>query len=88
VSIITGTPVTFAGNAAVNSTVSATATCPSGTMVGGGSLISGNDATHSIAAVTASYPSSAQVWTATATIMFHVANGQPPSVTAYALCAS
>ena len=79
--------MTFAGNAAVGSTVSATATCPSGTMVGGGSLISGNSATHAIAAVAASYPSSSQDWTATATIIFHFANGQPPSVTAYALCA-
>ena len=56
-------------------------------MVGGGSLISGNSATHAIAAVEASYPSSSQDWTATATIMLHFANGQPPSVTAYALCA-
>ncbi len=79
--------MTFAGNADVGSTVSATATCPSGTMVGGGSLISGNSATRAIAAVAASYPSSSQDWTATATIMLHFANGQPPSVTAYALCA-
>ena len=80
--------MTFAGNAAVGSTVSATATCPSGTMVGGGSLISGNSAANAIAAVIASYPASSQVWTASATIMFHFANGQPPSVTAYALCAN
>jgi hypothetical protein len=88
VSIVTGTPVTFAGNAAVGAAVSATATCPSGTMVGGGSLISGNSASHAIAAVVASYPTSSKDWTATATVMFHFANGQPPSVTAYALCAT
>ena len=57
-------------------------------MVGGGSLISGNSAANAIAAVVASYPTSSKVWTATAAIMFHVSNGQPPSVTAYALCAN
>ncbi len=80
--------MTFAGNAGVGTAVSATATCSSGTMVGGGSLISGNSTANAIAAVVASYPTSSQVWTATAAIMFHVANGQPPSVTAYALCAN
>ena len=39
------------------------------------------------AAITASYPSSATTWTVVATIVAGTqANGNPPSLTAYALC--
>jgi hypothetical protein len=68
--------------------VTSTATCSSGKMVGGGANITGNDATRTLAAVTSSYPSAAATWTATATAFVHTANGSPPSITAYALCAS
>jgi hypothetical protein len=57
-------------------------------MVGGGANITGNSAANTLAAVTSSYPSAAATWTATATSFLHASNGSPPSVTAYALCAS
>jgi len=85
VTIVAGTAGAFPGNAAIGATVTSTATCSSGKMVGGGANITGNDAAHTIAAVTSSYPSAAATWTATATAFVHAANGTPPSVTAYAL---
>jgi hypothetical protein len=88
VSLVTGTAAAFAGNAIVGDTVTATASCSTGTMVGGGANIAGNSATKQIAAVTASYPSAADTWTVVATEVVHAGNGSPPSVTAYALCAS
>ena len=68
--------------------VSATATCSTGKMVGGGANITGNSAGNAIAAVISSYPTAAATWTATATEVIHASNGSPPLVTAYALCAS
>jgi hypothetical protein len=56
-------------------------------MVGGGASVTGNSASNAIAAVTSSFPSAANTWTATATELIHTANGAPPSITAYALCA-
>ena len=88
VTIVTGTAGNYPGNAAVGATVTSTATCSSGKLVGGGANITGNDAARTLAAVTSSYPSAAATWTATATAFVHTANGTPPSVTAYALCAS
>jgi Collagen triple helix repeat (20 copies) len=87
VTIVTGTAVAFTGNAAVGATVTATATCASGTMVGGGANITGNSTSNHMAVVTASYPSATSTWTAIATEVLHFANGSAPSVTAYALCA-
>jgi hypothetical protein len=86
VTIVTGTAVAFAGSAAVGATVTATATCASGTLVGGGANITGNSTSNHMAVVTASYPSATSTWTAIATEVLHFANGSPPSVTAYALC--
>jgi len=88
VTIVTGMAGAFPGNAAVGATVTSTASCSSGTMVGGGADITGNSAARTLAAVTSSYPSAAATWTATATAFVHTANGSPPSITAYALCAS
>jgi hypothetical protein len=88
VTIVAGTAGAFAGNAAVGTAVTSTATCASGKLVGGGANITGNDPAHTLAAVTSSYPSAAATWTATATAFLHAANGSPPSITAYALCAS
>jgi hypothetical protein len=84
---VTGTAGAFAGNAAVGTSVTVTAQCSTGTMVGGGADITGNDATRTIAVVTSSYPTAADTWTVIATVVLHAANGTPPSVTAYALCA-
>jgi hypothetical protein len=85
----TGTTDAFTGNENTGATVTATATCPSGsTLVTGGGDVNGNNVKH-YAAVTSSYPSSATTWTVIATIVAGTnANGNPPSLTAYALCAS
>ena len=85
---VTGTASGFAGNDGLGATVTATVSCSSGTLVSGGGDISGNNA-KKYAAITASYPSSATVWTVTATIVAGtLANGSPPSLTPYALCAA
>jgi hypothetical protein len=86
VTIVTGTAVAFGGGAVVGNTVTATATCSAGTMVGGGANITGNSASNHIATVTTSFPSAANTWTVVATEVVHGGNGSPPSVTAYALC--
>jgi hypothetical protein len=56
-------------------------------MVGGGGNITGNSASNAIATITASYPSSGTVWTVVGSEVLHAANGSPPSVTAYVVCA-
>jgi len=82
----TGSTEGFPGNANLGETVTATATCASGSLVSGGGNVTGNNDKH-YAAVTASYPSSASTWTVVATIVAGThANGNPPSLTAYALC--
>ncbi len=88
VSLDTGTTSGFGGNDNLGSTVTATATCSSGTLASGGGNVTGNNDKH-YAAITSSYPSSATTWTVVATIVAGTqANGSPPSLTAYALCAS
>jgi len=92
VHIDTGTTTGFTGNDGLGATVTATATCSTGTIVSGGGRVTGNgDGTpgndRHFAALTASYPSSATTWTVIATIVSGTqANGNPPSLTAYALC--
>jgi hypothetical protein len=82
---VTGTAVPFT-TANVGAIETATATCPSGTMVGGGANITGNS-NSIIAVVTASYPSATSTWTAIATkVVQGPPSGALPSVTAYALC--
>ena len=84
----TGTTDAFAGNENTGATITATATCSSGVLVSGGGDVNGNNVKH-YAAITSSYPSSATTWTVIATIVAGTnANGNPPSLTAYALCAS
>jgi hypothetical protein len=83
--------VAFTGNAAtLGEKRTATATCSTGTIVSGGGLISpngGNDRHY--ASITASYPSSATTWTVIATVVSGSQdNGNPPSLQAFALCAS
>src|SRR6476646_3298826 len=85
---VTGTAAGFAGNDVLGATVTGTATCASGKLVGGGGDVNGNNA-KKYAAITSSYPSSATVWTVTATLVAgSFANGSPPSLTPYALCAA
>ena len=83
---VTGTTEPFGGNDNVGTTVTATATCPSGSLVSGGGDVNGNNGKH-YAVITSSYPSSATTWTVIATLFAGTdANGNPPSLTAYALC--
>ena len=87
---VTGTTTAFGGNVVVGATVTATAQCSTGIMVSGGANITGNSANsaaNAIAVVTSSYPTAANTWTVIATEVIHAATGNPPSVTAYALCA-
>jgi len=85
---VTGAASGFNGNDGLGATVTATATCSSGKVVGGGGDINGNNAKH-YAAITSSYASSATVWTVIATIVAgNQINGNPPSVTASAVCVS
>jgi hypothetical protein len=88
VSRATGTTAGFGGNDNVGATRTATATCSSGHIVSGGGDVNGNNDKH-YAVLTSSYPSSATTWTVVATLFGGTdANGSPPSLTAYALCAS
>jgi len=81
-----GTTDAFTGNENTGATVTATATCSTGRLVSGGGDVNGNNVKH-YAAITSSYPSSATTWTVIATIVAGTnANGNPPSLIAYALC--
>jgi hypothetical protein len=83
---VTGTTEPFGGNDNVGTTRTATATCPSGSLISGGGDVSGNNGKH-YAVITSSYPSSDTTWTVIATLFAGTdANGNPPSLTAYALC--
>jgi len=88
VTIVTGTPVAFAGSASLGTTVTATATCSTGKMVGGGAQITGNATANAVAMLSASFPSATATWTVVAAEITHASNGSPPIVTAYALCAT
>jgi hypothetical protein len=56
-------------------------------MIGGGAQVTGNSAAHDIADITTSYQSATNTWRAIATVVVHAANGSPPTLTAYAICA-
>jgi hypothetical protein len=82
-----GTPVTSAANAPRNTLVTATATCPSGVLLGGGGQVTTTSANKERAVLVTSYPSSTTVWTATAVVAIAALGaGQTMTVQAYALC--
>jgi len=84
---VLGTPVTSAVNAARHTLVTATATCPSGVLLGGGGQVTTTSANKDRAVLVASYPSSTTVWTATAVVATAALGaGQTMTVQAYALC--
>jgi hypothetical protein len=85
---VTGTPVTSAANAARNTTVTATATCPAGKMLlGGGATVTSTAAQKERVYLALSYPSSTTVWTAVGVVgIASLGTGQTMTVTAYALC--
>ena len=78
----TGTTAGFDGNDGLGATVTATATCTTGTLVSGGGNVTDNNAGKHYAAITSSYPSSdGDTWTVVATIVAgNHANGNPPSL--------
>ncbi|MFL5682441.1 MAG: hypothetical protein ACJ77O_04795, partial [Chloroflexota bacterium] len=82
-----GTAVGFDGNDLLGATVTATATCTTGKLVSGGGNVTGNNVKH-YAVITSSFPNTtATTWTVVATIVAGShAPGNPPSLTAYALC--
>jgi hypothetical protein len=75
-------------NAARNTTVTATATCPSGTvLLGGGAFVSTTATQKERAILQSSYPSSTTVWTGVGVVgIGALGAGQTMTVTAYALC--
>jgi hypothetical protein len=85
---VTGTPVTSAANAARNTTVTATATCPAGKVaLGGGAQVTTTAAQKERALLTASYPSAVGTWTAVGVVgIAALGAGQTMTVTAYVLC--
>jgi hypothetical protein len=65
-------------------TVTATVTCPTGTVLGGGALVT---STNGVASLQSSYPSSTTQWTAIATVgELGGAKNTSVTVTAYVLC--
>lgn len=86
--LVVGTPVTSAANAARNTTVTATATCPSGSvLLGGGASVTTTAAQKERAQLVASYPSSTTTWSAVGVVAISaLGGGQTMTVTAYALC--
>jgi hypothetical protein len=85
---VTGTPATSAANAARNTTVTATATCPAGkVLLGGGGVVTTTVAQKERAYLTASYATSTTTWTAIGVVgISALGAGQTMTVTASAFC--
>jgi hypothetical protein len=90
VTIVTGETKTFAARNNVGVSLTSTASCSTGQLLGGGANIANNGNNLSeVVALTTSYPSDSSTWTATATVVFSGPGAGPtPSITAYALCSS
>jgi hypothetical protein len=80
--------VSSAPNATRNTLVTATATCPAGTvLLGGGASVTTTQAQKERAQLVSSYPSSTTTWTAIGVVAIGNLNGgNTMTVTAYALC--
>ena len=84
---VVGPPVTSAANAARNTVVTATATCVTGVLLGGGAQVTTTAAQKERAQLVSSYPSSTTVWTALGVVSIAALGaGQTMTVQAYALC--
>lgn len=85
---MTGAPVTSAANAARNTTVTATASCPAGkVLLGGGGLVTTTAAQKERVHLTASYPTSTTTWAAVGVVgIGALGSGQTMTVTAYGFC--
>jgi hypothetical protein len=79
--------VTSAANAARNTTVTASASCPAGkVLLGGGGLVTTTTSAKERVHLAASYPTST-TWTATGVVgVGALGAGQTMTVTAYVLC--
>jgi Collagen triple helix repeat (20 copies) len=86
--LVAGTPVTSPANAARNSLLTATASCPAGTVVlGGGGVVTTTSAQKERVHLTASYPTSTTTWSATGVVgIAALGAGQTMTVTAFVLC--
>jgi len=84
---VTGTAVTSAAGPSLGTTVTATATCPSGVALGGGGETSvSNVAERDNFVIVSTFPSSATVWTVTAVVTANFGGGRTGTVTPYVLC--
>jgi hypothetical protein len=86
--IVTGTTQQSAPNALKGKTVTATATCSSGVLMGGGGVAMLSDGSSPFKGVlTQSYPSTASTWTVVGVVEDANLNGSRRlNVTAYAVC--
>jgi hypothetical protein len=82
---VTGTAASTSTNAGQGTTVSSTATCPSGKVLlgGGGEVTTGQSGR---AALLASGPTSTTTWRATAVVTQNLSGGNTATVTAFAIC--
>jgi hypothetical protein len=83
---VAGTTVNSANAAAADVQVTATATCTSGLLLGGGGTVTTSDLSASKVQMLSSYPSSATVWTVIGVVNTALSGGKNMSVTAYAIC--
>jgi hypothetical protein len=82
-----GTPATSTPGAPRNTLITATATCPSGVLLGGGGQVTTTSANADRAVLVASYPSSTTVWTVVGIVnQGGLGAGRTMTVQAYALC--
>ena len=83
--LVNGTVQTSAANPTAGTAVTATATCASGKLLGGGARVTAPGQTQRVV-LAQSYPSSATVWTAVGVVITTMTGGNTMSVQAFALC--
>ena len=78
---------TSAANAAANTLITASVSCPAGkVLLGGGAQITTTAAQKSRAVLVSSYPSGATAWTAIGVAAAALGAGQTMTVTAFVVC--